>query len=372
MSRFFDAASGLPLRVEGRRALEAALDHGWADPARLHRDGRVARQLLDAARASVAASIGALPQEITFTASGTAAVQAGVLGLARGRRKVGSGVVASSVEHSSVLRAADWVVTDGEPVLVPVNPQGQVEVKAFRRAVRADGVALACLQHVNHEVGTVQPLADVHEVTTAAGVPLLVDAASSLGSLPAPADWDALVGSAHKWGGPAGVGFLAVRSGVRWRSPWPTDEGGRPPGFPDVPAIVAAATALEAAIADLGHSQAHRARLLTVLRERVPQLAPDITVVGPQEDGAPHIVCFTVLYADGEVLVTELDRAGLRGHVGLGVHVGHAPTEPRARRDGCGHARQPARLAAARRHPGRHLCLPHRASARRRRCPTSG
>ncbi len=171
MSRFFDAASGLPLRVEGRRALEAALDHGWADPARLHRDGRVARQLLDAARASVAASIGALPQEITFTASGTAAVQAGVLGLARGRRKVGSGVVASSVEHSSVLRAADWVVTDGEPVLVPVNPQGQVEVKAFRRAVRAEGVALACLQHVNHEVGTVQPLADVHEVTTAAGVP---------------------------------------------------------------------------------------------------------------------------------------------------------------------------------------------------------
>jgi cysteine desulfurase len=310
MSRYFDAASGLPLRPEGRRALDAALDHGWADPARLHRDGRVARQLLDAARGSIAVTLGALPQEITFTGSGTAAVQAGVLGVARGRRKVGSTIVASAVEHSAVLRAADWVGEAGDPVLVPVNSQGQVDVKAFRKAVRADGVAIACLQHVNHEVGTVQPLAEVHAATTTAGVPLLVDACSSVGALATPAHWDVLVASAHKWGGPAGVGVLAVRTGVRWRSPLPTDEAGRTAGFPDVPAIVAAATALEASVAELGRTQTHRSRLLTVLRERVPKVAPDVTVVGPEQGHAPHIVCFTVLYADGEVLVTELDRAG--------------------------------------------------------------
>lgn len=310
MSRYFDAASGLPLRPEGRRALDAALDHGWADPERLHRDGRVARQLLDAARSSVASSIGALPQEVSFTSSGTAAVQAGVLGVARGRRKVGSGVVTSAVEHSAVLRAAEWV-TDGEqPTLVPVDSEGQVEVKAFRRAVRGDGVAVACLQHVNHEVGTVQPLMEVHTVTAAAGVPLVVDACSSLGSLPAPTHWDVLAGSAHKWGGPAGVGVLAIRSAVRWRSPGPTDATGRGTGFPDVPAIVAAASALEAAVAELGRTQTQRSRLLTVLRERVPLVAPDVSVVGPGGGHAPHIVCFTVLYADGEVLVTELDRAG--------------------------------------------------------------
>ena len=308
MSRYFDAASGLPLRPEGRRALDAALDHGWADPSRLHRDGRVARQLLDAARSSVAASLGALPQEITFTASGTAAVQTGVLGLARGRRKVGSAVVASAVEHSSVLRAVDWAADPA--ILVPVDSKGQVEVKAFRRAVRADGVALACVQHVNHEVGAVQPLAEVHAASTAAGVPLLVDACSSLGAMPTPAHWDVLVGSAHKWGGPGGVGVLAIRTGVRWRSPWPTDTAGRSDGFPNIPGIVAAASALEAAVAELGRSQPHRARLLTVLRERVPPVAPDVTIVGPESGQAPHIVCFTVLYADGEVLVTELDRAG--------------------------------------------------------------
>ena len=309
MSRSFDAASGLPLGPEARRALDAALDHGWADPARLHRDGRVARQLLDAARASVATCIGGLPQEVVFTASGTQALQVGLLGLARGRRKVGSTVVASAVEHSAVLRAADWVAPGEEPVLVPVNSHAEVEVKAFRRAVRAPGVALAAVQHVNHEVGAIQPLEAVHEAAQGAGVPLLVDACAALGSVPATRHWDVLAGSAHKWGGPAGVGILAVRTGVRWRSPLPTDEAGRWAGFPDVPGAVAAATALEQATASLGQTSLHRARLLTILRERVPALAPDIVVLGRPES-APHIVCFTILYADGEVLVTELDRAG--------------------------------------------------------------
>lgn len=309
MSRYFDAASGLPLLPEAKRALQAAVEHGWADPSRLHRDGRVARQLLDAARSSVATSLGILPQEVMFTSSGTAALHAGVLGLARGRRKVGELVVASAVEHSAVLRAADWVgATD--PVLAPVNHEAQVEVKPFRRAVRAPGVALAAVQHVNHEVGTVQPLEELHPLAQEAGVPLLVDACASLGSMRPPTAWDVLAGSAHKWGGPAGVGILAVRTGTRWRSPLPTDEAGRPAGFPNIPAIVAAATALEAATAELRRTGPARERLVTILRQRVPTLADDVTVIGPESPRAPHITCFTVLYADGEVLVSELDRAG--------------------------------------------------------------
>jgi cysteine desulfurase len=269
----------------------------------------VARQLLDAARAAVATCIGALPQEVVFTASGTDALHAGLLGLARGRRTVGTTVVASAVEHSAVLRAADWVSSGEDPVLVPVNPHAEVEVKALRRAVRSPGVALAAVQHVNHEIGAVQPLDQVHAATREAGVPLLVDACAALGSLPVTPHWDALAGSAHKWGGPAGVGILAVRTGVRWRSPMPTDEAGRWAGFPNVPGAVAAATALEAATAQLGSTSARRARLLATLRERVPSLAPDVLALG-RPDSAPHIVCFTILYADGEVLVTELDRAG--------------------------------------------------------------
>jgi cysteine desulfurase len=310
MSRFFDAASGLPLGASARRALEAALDRGWADPTRLHREGRLARQLLDAARASVAQRIGALPQEVVFTASGTSALHLAVLGLARGRAGVGRTVVASGVEHSAVLRAADWVAEAGEPLLIPVNPHAEVEVEAFAATVRSPGVALACLQHANPEVGTVQPVGRVLTACRAAGVPLVVDACASLGTIPAPADWDLLAGSAHKWGGPAGVGFLAVRTGVRWRSPLPTDEAGRPAGFPDIPGAVAAATALEEATASMDRAGAVRERLVTRLRAEVPRLAPDIAVLGPDSGRLPHVTGFTVLYADGEALVTELDRVG--------------------------------------------------------------
>jgi cysteine desulfurase len=310
MSRFLDAASGMPLRPGARRALQAALDQGWADPSRLHREGRRARQLLDAARAAVAERLGALPQEVVFTGSHAEAAQLAVLGLARGRAGVGDGVVASAVEHSAVLRAADWVTGGEGPVLVPVDLQARLEVEAFARAVAAPGVALACVQQANQEVGTLQPLAQAHALARAAGVPLVVDAGAALGHVPAPTAWDVLVGGAHQWGGPAGVGVLVVRTGVRWRSPVPTDEAGRRAGTPDVPAIVAAATALEEATAELASSAAHRHALVDRLRRALPGLAEDVVVLGPEQQRLPHLVCATVLYGDGEVLVSALDRAG--------------------------------------------------------------
>lgn len=270
----------------------------------------MSRQLLDAARSAIATCLATLPQHVIITGSGTQAIHVGLLGLARGRRKQGTRIVASAVEHSAVLRAADWAVERGEPELIPVSREGVVDVAAFGAALRSPGVALAALQHVNHEVGTVQPLAQIHRVASHAGVPLLVDACAGLGSLPAPTAWDVLIGSAHKWGGPAGVGILAIKPGVRWRSPLPTDESGRWAGFPDVPAVVAAATALENATAELARTSARREQLTALLREEVPHIADDIIVLGPEAPRAPHIVGFTVMYADGEALVSELDRAG--------------------------------------------------------------
>ncbi|MCU0284223.1 MAG: aminotransferase class V-fold PLP-dependent enzyme [Candidatus Nanopelagicales bacterium] len=310
MSRYLDAASGTPLRPGARRALEAAIERGWADPSRLHRPGRVARQLLDAARASVAERLGALPQEVTFTGSHAEALHLAVLGLSRGRAGVGAGVVASAVEHSAVLRAADWVSGPDGPVLVPVDPQARLDLEAFATAVAAPGVALACVQQANGEVGTLQPVAAAHAAARAAGVPLVVDAGPALGHVAPAATWDVLAGAAHTWGGPAGVGVLAVRTGVRWRSPLPTDEAGRRAGTPDVPAIVAAATALEEATAELAASAAQQHALVAQLRRALPQLADDVVVLGPDEERLPHLVAATVLYADGEVLVGALDRAG--------------------------------------------------------------
>ncbi|MGW6460775.1 cysteine desulfurase family protein, partial [Streptomyces sp. NPDC055078] len=307
---YFDAASSAPLHPVARQALHAALDEGWADPARLYREGRRARLLLDAAREAAAEAVGCRPDELAFTPSGTRAVHLGVSGALAGRRRVGRHVVVSAVEHSSVLHAAG--LYGGEAAgEVPVDRSGRVDPAVFAGALRPD-TALACLQSANHEVGTEQPVAEAAEACRAAGVPLLVDAAQSLAWGPVHGGWSLLAASAHKWGGPSGVGLLAVRKGVRFAPQDPADEreSGRSAGFENIPAIVAAAASLRAVRAEAAQESARLRDLVDRIRTRVPELVPDVEVVGDPERRLPHLVTFSCLYVEGETLLHELDRAG--------------------------------------------------------------
>ncbi|MFJ9723455.1 cysteine desulfurase/sulfurtransferase TusA family protein [Streptomyces sp. NPDC101209] len=309
---YFDAASSAPLHPVARQALLASLDEGWADPARLYKEGRRARMLLDAAREAAAEAVGCRADELVFTSSGTAAVHTGVAGALAGRRRVGRHLIVSAVEHSSVLHAAGTHEAGGGTVThMAVDRSGAVDPAAFAAALRED-TALACLQSANHEVGTVQPVAEVAAACRAAGVPLLVDAAQSLGWGPVDGDWSLLTASAHKWGGPAGVGLLAVRKGVRFAVQGPADEreSGRVPGFENLPAIVAAAASLRA-VRDEAAQEAVRLRALTErIRVRVPEVVPDVEVVGDAVRRLPGIVTFSCLYVDGETLLHALDREG--------------------------------------------------------------
>ncbi|MEV7325612.1 aminotransferase class V-fold PLP-dependent enzyme [Streptomyces sp. NPDC093970] len=309
---YFDAASATPLHPVARQALLAALDDGWADPSRLYREGRKARMLLDAAREAAAEAVGCRTDELTFTTSGTRAVHTGMAGALAGRRRTGRHLIVSAVEHSSVLHSAEvFEAEGGEVTRVPVRRTGAVDPESYADALRSD-TALACLQSANHEVGTVQPVAAVAEACRAAGVPLLVDAAQSLGWGRVEGDWSLLTASAHKWGGPSGVGLLAVRKGVRFAVQGASDEreSGRSPGFENLPAVVAAAASLRAVRAE-AEREAVRLRELTArIRARVPELVPDVEVVGDADRRLPGVVTFSCLYVDGETLLHELDREG--------------------------------------------------------------
>ncbi|MFC7216763.1 cysteine desulfurase/sulfurtransferase TusA family protein [Streptomyces polyrhachis] len=313
---YFDAASSVPLHPVATQALHAALDEGWADPARVYREGRRARLLLDAAREAAAEAVGCRPDELSFTSSGTAALHRGVAGALAGRRRAGRGLVVSAVEHSAVLHAAAAHEAAGGTVTeVGVDRLGRVSPAAYAQVLGAD-TALAVLQSANHEVGTLQPVAEVADLCADRGVPLLVDAAQSLAWGPAALDagarWSLLAGSAHKWGGPAGVGLLAVRKGVRFAAPGPADEreSGRAPGFENIPAIVAAAASLRAVRAQAAAEGARLRTLVDRIRTEVPRLVPDAEVVGDPEHRLPHLVTFSCLYVDGEALLHGLDRAG--------------------------------------------------------------
>jgi len=321
---YLDAATAAPLLPAAREAFLAALDDGWADPRRLHREGRRARLLLDGARDAVATALGARPPEVTFTATHTRAVHAGVAGLLRARRRVGGAVVASPVEHSAVLSAARHHSTE---LITPlVDGLGRADVGAFVDAVAGPGTALACLQVANGEVGTTQPVEEVAEACRRHGVPILVDAAAAAGHLRLPRTWDALTADAGAWGGPSEVGVLCLPAGTRWLSAEPEHDGvEQVAGAPGIPAVLAAAVALEAATAALPAEGPRRAALVDRVRRAARRL-PDTEVVGDDTHRLPHVVTFSCLYVDGEVLLEAFDRLGFA--VGSGSACSAATLRP--------------------------------------------
>ena len=313
---YFDAASAEPVSPAAREALLAALDDGWTDPVRLHREGRRASLLLDQARERVAGLLRCRADELAFTSSGTTAVHLAVLGAVSARNSASRGpghVVVSAVEHSSVLNAAAQTELDGSQVTIAgVGADGRADVAGFCDAIRRDRTVLACLQSANHEVGTIQPVDEIAGECKAAGVPLFVDAAASVGRAAVPAEWSMLAASGHKWGGPPGVGVLVIRKSVRWRPPMPPGnrEGHRVPGFPNLPAIMSAAAALEAFEAERDEADVALRLLTGQIRDRLTTQLPDCVVHGDHAHALPHIVSFSCLYIDGEALVMELDKAG--------------------------------------------------------------
>jgi cysteine desulfurase len=312
---YLDWASQAPLHPAAREALLAAYDAGWADPTQLHREGRQARLLYDAAREAVAATLGVSPPEVSFTSSGTAAAHLAVLGALAGGRRRGRELVVSAVEHSCVLHAAAaHEASGGLTTLLPVDATGRVVMSALQPG---PDTALVSVQSANQEIGTRQAVAEVAERCRAAGTALHVDAAQSVGREPVDISaWgcDLLTASAHKFGGPSGVGLLVVRSGTRWVRPDPDDDRGDPrvSGPLDVPGAVATAAALVARAGEIGEENVRLKAWTERIRQDV-QAIPDAQVHGDPDPAGrlPHLVSMSFLYVDGEALLDRLASSGV-------------------------------------------------------------
>lgn len=298
-----DATRG-PLHPLAADTLAAAADVAWGDPTALHAPGRRARSLLDTAREVLAGALGVRPEELSVHASAEEALTVGVDGLRHARRRVGPHLVACAVERSVVL------LRSGDGPLA-VSHTGRVGPAALTAALTAPEVAAAALQTANGEVGTRQPLAEVAAAARAAGVPLLVDATASLGRDPLPAVGDVVVADAASFGGPP-LGLLGVRAGTRWGLPGPRlpAEQGRTAAAPWVPLVLAAAEAWRQHEPVADDDAVRAAALVDRIRDAAASV-PDVEVVGDPVDRLPHVVTFSVLFADGEVLVDELARHGL-------------------------------------------------------------
>lgn len=322
--RYFDYASRWPLRPEARQAWNDAQALGLGDPARAHGPGRRAEQLLHSATDTVAFAIGADPRDVLWTSGGTEAVHTAVLGTARAAVRAGSPrrhLVVSAVEHSSVLRAAERLRDEHGFRLDVVEVDGAGLVDPGRIASLVDDTTLAVhLQHANHEIGTLQPTHDVAQVTRHHGALLHVDACQSVGQLGVTLDQlgaDLLSASAAKFGGPAGIGFLALGPAARVDPLFEGDDRQRRrrAGQFDVGSIAAAAVALEVARGEMTQVYARREIIRRRLRDALSEV-DDVQVHGPLADAHPGIVAASALYVDGAGLLAELARAGYAAHSG--------------------------------------------------------
>jgi len=314
-----------PMRPEVRARLEEVLDGPAANPSSLHASGRLARLLVDEARERTAAALGVHEDEIVFTSGGTESNNLALLG----GLPPGTALVTSAVEHSSVLEPARHLERLGAPWRrVPVDASGSVDPAAVLERAREGSprAGLVSLMAANNEVGTVQPLAEVGELLAALDERPLFhsDAVQALGRLEVPLrSWgvDLASFSAHKLGGPQGVGVLFRRAGVEVR---PLllgggQEGGLRPGTEDVAAIVAASHAIELAVRDRAAFSSRAAELGRGLWEGLQAAFPEARLLGPPIDASarlPGTLSVLLPHVEGKVLVTRLDLEGLEVSAG--------------------------------------------------------
>jgi len=288
------------------------------DPGRIHAEGLAARVAVERAREQVAELVGARPREVVFTGGASEAIAAACWGAA----ERGAHQVVPAVEHSAVRQAA---ARHGDVTVVPVDGAGRVDVDALLAAVR-DDTALVHVQWGNHEVGTVQPVAEAVAACRERGVLVHVDAAQAVGHAPVgfrALGADLMSISGHKFGGPAGTGALLVRRGLRLA---PLLVGGdqeraRRAGLENVAGLAGLGAACAALAADgaapLAAEVAHQVRLTDRVIGAVGDGALDgLRLYGDPVHRLPHIVCLGVEGIEPQAVLLGLDRAGIAAHSG--------------------------------------------------------
>ncbi len=319
---YLDHAATTPLRPEARAAMEPFLADNFANASSVYRLAQEARSALDEARSTVADCLGSHPSEIIFTSGGTESNNAAIKGVAFARQERGRHLITSAIEHHAVLLPMQELAErfGFEVTVLPVDRGGVVDPDRVAAAIRADTV-LVSIMWANNEVGTIQPVERIAELTQTRSIPFHVDAVQAAGTLPidlSRTPIDLLSISAHKFYGPKGVGALYVRRGTPW---WPLLTGGgqernRRAGTENVAGIVGMARALELACAEQAATNRQVAGLRDELIERICSLIPGTVVNGDRERRLPNNVNFSFAGVHGESLLVGLDLAGIMASSG--------------------------------------------------------
>jgi cysteine desulfurase len=319
---FFDYGATTPVRPEVVEAMLPYLKEQFGNPLSLHRYGDGPRQAVEEAREKVAELIGARSNEIYFTASGSEANNMAVKGVVLMNEKKGKHLVVSSVEHLSVINAAQTMEKMGfELTRVSVDKYGLVDPADVEKALR-DDTTLVSIMHANSEVGTIQAIAEIGRlVKDKSKAYFHTDAVATAGTLPVDVkelEVDLLSLAGNQFYGPKGAGALYVKRATRIMPliDGGVQEGGRRAGTENVPAIVGLGVAAELARSEMGGRQAHVLPLRDRLIERLTGEIDHLYLTGHPTKRLPGHVSVVVEFIEGEAMLLLLNMQGIAASSG--------------------------------------------------------
>ncbi len=333
---YLDHAATTPMHPAAIEAMTAALAI-VGNASSLHTAGRAARRRMEESRESIAARLGARPSEVVFTAGGTESDNLAVKGIYWARRDADENrrrIITTAVEHHAVLDAVGWLVDheQAEVTVLPTGPDGSVTPAALRAALEDHGpdVALVSVMWANNEVGTIMPIAELAAIAAEFEVPMHSDAVQTVGQVPvgfAASGLSAMSVTAHKFGGPAGVGALLLR---RDTACVPLLHGGGQErdvrsGTPDVAGVVGMAAAADIAVETLEITAARLHALRERLIDGVLGSVDDAHLNGARgEHRLPGNAHFTFRGCEGDSLLMLLDANGIECSTGSACTAGVA------------------------------------------------
>jgi cysteine desulfurase len=293
----------------------------FGNPSSIHKFGRDARKYIDIARERVAKALGALPEEIYFTAGGSESDNWAVKGTAYANKNKGNHIITTNIEHHALLHTCEYLEKEGFKVTyLPVDQDGLVSVEDVKNAI-TDKTILISIMYANNEIGTIQPIPEIGRLAREKGIYFHTDAVQAVGSVKIDVkeqNIDMLSLSAHKFYGPKGIGVLYVKKGVKLFNliHGGAQERARRAGTENVPGIVGLGKAIELAT---GHLEEESKRL-TYLRDKLIKGAMDnipyTRLNGHPVKRLPNNFNVSFQYIEGESLLLNLDMKGIAGSSG--------------------------------------------------------
>jgi cysteine desulfurase len=313
---YLDYAATTPTDPRVVEAMLPCFTEVYGNPSSLHAFGQTAKYRVEEARQTVASFIGASPEEIVFTSSGTESNNTVIKGIAGARRDKGNHIITSRIEHHAILEPCHFLEKQGfEVTYVPVDEYGLIDLVHVEKAI-TDKTILISIMHANNEIGAIQPIVQIGRIAREKGVYFHTDAVQSFGHLPVNVNElnvDLLSASGHKLYGPKGVGILYVRKGVRMLPfiQGGGQEKGRRASTYNVPGIVGFGKAVELAKVEMEDEMLHLTALRDKLINGILTRIAHSRLNGHPTKRLPNNVNVSIAYVEGESMLLNLDMEGI-------------------------------------------------------------